>query len=130
MDKKIKLGLDLHGVCSAVPEFFSVLSKLLVDNGHEVHIITGMKAARAETELATLNIKYTDLFSVTDHHSAKGTQIYWDEDGNPHLNQVLWESTKGEYCKKKGIDLHLDDSEIYWEYFTTPYAKFINLKDL
>jgi len=37
----MKVGLDIHGVVDVRPEFFSELSKLLVSNGHEVHIITG-----------------------------------------------------------------------------------------
>ena len=41
-EKKIyKLGLDLHGVTDKVPDFFSILTKLLVENGHEVHLMTG-----------------------------------------------------------------------------------------
>ena len=37
----MKLGLDLHGVITDRPEFFSELSKIFIDNGHEVHIVTG-----------------------------------------------------------------------------------------
>ena len=37
----MKIGLDFHGVINTSPEFFGLISKLLLDAGHEVHIITG-----------------------------------------------------------------------------------------
>ena len=41
MKKVMKIALDIHGVCDANPEFFALISKLLVSDGHEVIIITG-----------------------------------------------------------------------------------------
>lgn len=122
--KKIKIGLDIHGVLDSRPEFFSVLTKLLVDNGHEVHIITG---AKTETELENMkkhNISYTHVFSITDHHVVKKTPVTWDEKGEPHMDTYLWDKTKAEYCKEHDIDMHFDDSDIYHYFFKTPYARF------
>ncbi len=121
---KIKIGLDIHGVVDSNLIFFKTLTKLLVDNGHEVHIITG---ARIEKELPFLkknSISYTHLFSITDHHIEKGTKIIWDEKNDPHLETYLWDKTKAEYCKKQKIDIHFDDSDIYNYFFKTPYARY------
>ncbi len=38
---KFKLGLDIHGVVDAMPDFFSFLTDSFIKNGGEVHIITG-----------------------------------------------------------------------------------------
>jgi UDP:flavonoid glycosyltransferase YjiC (YdhE family) len=122
--KKIKIGIDIHGVIDAHPEFFSTLTKLLVDNGHEVHIITGSKITEEMEHLEKFGISYTHLFSITDHHANKGTAIKWDEKGEPHLDPYLWDKTKAEYCKEAGIDLHFDDSDTYNYFFKTPYARF------
>ena len=37
---KFKIGLDLHGVIDALPEFFAFLTDSVIKNGGEIHIIT------------------------------------------------------------------------------------------
>lgn len=123
-NNKIKIGLDLHGVIDARPDFFKKLTALLVKSGHEVHIITGATIKEELPLLKKIGISYTHLFSITDYHAELGTPIVWDEIGEPHLNPYLWDKTKGEYCKKHDIDLHIDDSEIYHYFFKTPYTRF------
>jgi hypothetical protein len=122
--KKIKIGLDLHGVIDARPEFFKELTRLFVENGHEVHIITGAVPTTELQKIKELGVSYTHLFSITDHHKQIGTPITWDEKGHPHLDTYLWDKTKAEYCKKHDIDLHIDDSDIYHYFFKTPYSRF------
>ncbi len=124
MKKKIKIGLDLHGVVDARPDFFRELARLLVDNGHEVHIITGATSGEEMAKIQELGIPYTHIFSITDHHANIGTPIAWDDKGEPHLDTYLWDKTKAEYCKEHGIDLHFDDSDIYHYFFKTPYTRF------
>lgn len=126
LNKKIKIGIDIHGVIDVHPEFFSVLTKLLVDNGHEVHIITGSRIKEEIKHLENYNVSYTHLFSITDHHTNKGTVVTWDDKGEPHLDPYLWDKTKAEYCKEAGIDLHFDDSDTYNYFFKTPYARFFS----
>lgn len=130
MQEKIKIGLDLHGVIDAKPELFKILTKLLVDNGHEVHIITGSKMEKELPLLTELGISYTHLFSITDYHTEIGTHIEWTNSENPNLDPYLWDKTKGEYCAKHNIDLHMDDSEIYNYFFKTPYARFYSKDSL
>jgi len=123
---KIKIGLDIHGVVDSNIDFFKVLSKLLVDNGHEVHIITGAKIEKELPFLKKNKISYTHLFSITDCHVEKGTKIMWDEKNDPHLDTYLWDKAKAEYCKKHNIDIHFDDSDIYNYFFKTPYARYFS----
>ncbi|MFA6158371.1 MAG: hypothetical protein WC763_01975 [Candidatus Paceibacterota bacterium] len=124
MNQRIKIGLDLHGVVDTRPDFFKTLTKLLVDNGHEVHIITGAKSEAEMARIRELGISFTHLFSITDHHIKAGTALRWDEKGDPHLDPYLWDKTKAEYCKEHSIDLHLDDSDTYGYFFKTPYGRF------
>jgi hypothetical protein len=124
MKNKIKIGLDFHGVVDEKLNFFKTLMKLLIDNGHEVHIITGGVGKVQLSLLKKLKIPYTHFFSITDYHTSRKTPILWDENNEPHLDPYLWDKAKGEYCKKNKIDLHFDDSEIYHYFFKTPYARF------
>lgn len=120
--KKLKIGLDVHGICDANPEFFSELSRLFVVAGHELHIITGRRISDgALEEIRDLGISYTHFFSISDYHQEIGTRMWEDDDGNPWLEGELWDRTKGDYCKKHKIDFHIDDTERYGQYFSTPF---------
>ncbi len=128
--KTMKIGFDIHGVCDKAPEFFSLISKLLVDSGNEVIIITGrMESHGAIDEIKKLGISYTKFFSIVDYHINKGTEIKYDDKGNPWIDDDTWNQTKAEICEKEKIDFHIDDSPIYGEYFKTPYAQIIIKKD-
>jgi len=37
----IKIGIDIHGMIDYDPKFFATFSKILVESGNEVHIMTG-----------------------------------------------------------------------------------------
>lgn len=119
----IRIGLDLHGVISANPKFFSHMSKAMILAGAEVHIITGSHSVEILGELKKYDIKYTHLFSIADHHRSIGTKMWYDANNTPWIDKGMWEMTKAEYCEKEGIDMHFDDSLIYGEYFKTPYAQ-------
>lgn len=126
MEKIFKVGIDLHGVADAKPEFFKALTKTLVDAGWEVHVITGARKSLEEKTIQESGISYTHFFSITDYHMELGTPIRWDEKNEPHLDSYLWDKTKAEYCERMGIDLHIDDSDIYQYFFKTPYARFLS----
>ncbi|QTA81130.1 Nicotinate-nucleotide adenylyltransferase [Desulfonema limicola] len=121
----IKLGIDIHGVSDADQEFFSELTKLLVQNGHEVHILTGSEHTQAfENHLKNdLKLYWTHLFSITSFHLKSGTEVS-SINGNPYMEEDMWNRTKAQYCKKHGIQLHLDDSAVYGKFFQTPYGKY------
>lgn len=122
---KLKIGVDIHGVATDAQEFFAVFTKTMVDAGHEVHIITGPRVTdKLKQELKDLNLSFTHVFSITDHHLALGTPIEFDAEGNPFMEDYLWDRTKADYCQQMGIHLHLDDSDAYNYFFKTPYARF------
>jgi len=123
---KFKLGLDVHGVIDSLPEVFSFLTKSIISSKGEVHIITG---GRIDDDMINMlkrfDIHYTHLFSILDYHLSIGTPT----DGNhpkygfPMISDEIWDKTKGDYCKKHNISLHIDDTLIYNENFTTPFAR-------
>ncbi|MEZ4524810.1 MAG: adenylyltransferase/cytidyltransferase family protein [Desulfobacterales bacterium] len=121
----LKIGIDIHGVADANAFFFSRLAELLVENGHEVHILTGSEhSPELERHLREdLGLCWTHLFSITSHHKEQGTAISYIH-GKPNMDEDEWNRTKAEYCKKHGIELHLDDSPVYGRFFETPFAKY------
>ena len=125
--EKHKIGLDIHGVVDAHQDFFKMLSQVFVDAGHEVHIITGIsETPEVIKELEEYGIKWTHFFSITDHHVEVGTPIKYDGMNRPHMDPLLWDKTKGQYCEKHGITLHFDDSQNYQNHFTTPYLMLLS----
>jgi len=121
----LKLGLDLHGVCDTYPEIFGPLSNFLTKGGHEVHIITGSELNdELKSRLKELGISYTHIFSIVTYHQNLGTTVVYDDHGNLWMKAELWDVTKAQYCKENNINLHIDDSNIYGKYFTTPYLRF------
>jgi hypothetical protein len=131
--KQMKFGFDLHGVIDARPEVFAALTSALVEARHEVHILTGPPETPDLIQtLSEMGIRWTHLFSIVDHLrqlDAIGELIepMWkDERGNWWSNRYDWDRAKGDYCRKAQIDFHLDDSDIYGYFFTTPYARFFS----
>jgi protoporphyrinogen oxidase len=98
----------------------------IIKNGGEVHVITGGEwTDKLEKQLHGIN--YTHKFSVYDH-LLKTAEILGEiefPDGTiqKKFDDVLWDSTKAEYCKENNIDLHIDDTLCYNDYFTTPFAR-------
>lgn len=123
----LKIGLDIHGVVSSMPEFFAELTTLLVNSGNEVHILTGRTINKRFLEkLNNYGIRYTHLFSIVDYHQKIGTPIHWADNDNPWIDDETWNKTKADYCKEHGIQLMLDDSSEYAQYFETPYALLLS----
>lgn len=125
----MKIGLDLHGVITDMPKFFKKMMWMLTYSGVEIHIITGGSIDKAYNELKNLEIYkpnyYTHLFSILDYHIEKGTpQVGYNEEfDNPEFDDEVWDRTKADYCREHNIDLMIDDSMIYEQYFTTPFAR-------
>lgn len=122
---KYKVGLDLHGVITDMPEFFSFLSKALIAAGAEVHIITGGATEEDKALLRTHDIRYTHFFSIVDHHKSLGTPTTKKHPkyGFDMISDEEWDRTKGEYCRLNRISIHIDDTTIYNDFFTTPFCR-------
>jgi len=119
-----KIGIDIHNVIDADPQFFSMFTQDLISMGWEVHILTGPPKEKALKELLMWDIKFTHLFSISDYHIAMGTPINYDGKGNPWMDKDAWDRTKGDYCFREGILLHIDDTERYQQYFKTHFCLF------
>ena len=125
----MKIGIDYHGVITANPSLFSMLTKILLCLNYEVHIITGSRITETLKEcLSEYGISYSHLFSISDYHFQIGTPMVGYEDHQPKIVDEIWDRTKAEYCLKNNIILHIDDSDVYWKYFSTPYALFSQTK--
>ena len=112
----MKVGIDIHGVITEYPAFFSKLSELLMANGHEVYIITGRSWIEVSQEVKDANVQYTKQFSIVDYHQQIGTPMTC-KNGSWWMDSRLWNSTKGDFCAREGIDVHFDNDEEYFEYF-------------
>lgn len=126
---KYKVGLDLHGVIDTLPEFFSFLSDSIIKNGGEVHIITGGSWTKElQNQIESHGIKWTHKFSVYDYLIEIGTEkegehTFVDGTIQDKFPKEIWDKVKADYCKDNGINLHIDDTLVYNDYFTTPFAK-------
>jgi hypothetical protein len=126
-----KLGLDIHGVCDADPKAFSRLAKLYLAVKGEVHIITGQKdSPELRDKIRNLGIPFTHFFSITSYHESIGTTIRYDERGRPWMDEEIWNRTKGQYCQRMGITIHIDDSPVYRKYFSGTTYLFYEKGDL
>jgi hypothetical protein len=124
----MRLGLDYHGVIDRYPELFGTLSRIVMASGGQVYIVTGHRATpEFALSLKQLGIEYTGILSVVDFNQRHGVEIKYDEDGNPWIDEEIWNSTKADLCKRYDIDLHVDDSEVYGKYFTGR-TKYLLLK--
>jgi len=124
----MKFGLDIHGVLDNPRHgpAFAEMSKSLIKDGHEVHIITGEHwTDETERNLQAWGVEFTHHFSIADHHKKIGTPMSYKDPKNPFMDAYLWDRTKADYCKEKGINMHFDDSPSYGQYFKdkTVYIK-------
>ena len=126
---KFKLGLDIHGVVDAMPEFFSFLTDSFIKNGGEIHIITGGRwDSEFEKQLNNFGVKWTHKFSVYDYLKESDAEVigkvqFPDGTIQKKFKNEDWDLIKSQYCKENGIDLHIDDTLIYNNFFSTPFAR-------
>ena len=127
---RFKVSLDLHGVIDVMPEFFSFLSNAIVEAGGEVHVVTGGTLSdKLEEKIKTFGIRYTHIFSVYQYlldsgAPSSGTIQFPDGSIQKKFEGNVWDTVKGDYCRKNNITLHIDDTMIYNDFFTTPFARF------
>lgn len=122
----MKIGLDIHGVIDRDPKLFSELTHILIEKGHEVHVITGEEITdKLINELNSYGINYNSIFSITSYHKSIGTHVSYyknAEDGTPDLAMPLinpnkWDRTKADHAIRIGLDIHIDDSDVYGRFF-------------
>lgn len=124
----MKIGLDVHGVIDKAPEIFAPLTKILRDEGHEVHVITGRELCSELFEkLDGLGIRYNKVFSITSYHKEIGTHVSYKggDPTQPLIAPPKWDATKAEYCAREKIDIHIDDSAEYGKHFVGTNTQYI-----
>lgn len=123
----MKFGFDLHGVIDAKPEFFSEFTKLLVEAGHEVHILTGPPdGKKLREELDATGVMFTHLFSIADWLKSEKVEMWQDKKGDWWSHPYDWDRAKGVYCERNKIDMHFDDTDSYAYFFKTPFCRFFS----
>ena len=128
-ESKFKLGIDVHGVIDDMPMEFSFLTECIISSGGEVHIITGGSwDSDLEESVKKTGVKWTHVFSVYDYLIKSEEEVYGvynfsDGTTQKRFKDDVWNRVKADYCKKNRISLHIDDTSVYGEYFTTPFAR-------
>ena len=122
-DKKIKIGLDFHGVLATNPDYFANFCRQVIAKGWELHIISGGPRKDISEYLALRKIPYTKLYTILEVCEKEGTVRFF-EDGSFYVKAEIWDKAKGEYCRKHKINLHIDDSASYEQYFSTPFCLY------
>ena len=131
----MKLGLDIHGVIDSNPKSFAFMSQSVISNNGEVHIITGGSwTTELENQLKDYGLQWTSHFSVYDYLidsgiDSIGTIQFPDGTIQEKFDYHLWDTIKAGYCKSNEIDLHIDDTEVYSKYFTTPFLLYKSSED-
>jgi hypothetical protein len=128
----MKIGIDIHGVGDATPEFFALLSNMITNASEdEIHIITGgMLTKEYTTYIDNLNIDFNKIFSVSEYLIANGTAVRWSDKNNPWFDAELWDRAKADYCKDNNIDIMFDDTLRYAKYFKDINTTFIHFKKI
>jgi len=121
VSRKLKIGMDFHGVITEAPSFFREFTALAFDHGHEIHIISGGPYLVERNFLDTWKISYTTIFAMVDHFASLG-QIEYFANGNFKVPDELWNKAKAEYCLANDIDIQIDDTPSYGDFFTTPFC--------
>lgn len=131
----MKLGLDIHGVIDKYPEKMIKLAQDTMARGGRVYIITGPPADKARQEMIDLMTTHhvskpfwNQIYSIVDWMKQKGIPHWTDPKGHVWaLREKDWNSVKGQIAVELGLDLHIDDSEEYGEYF--PPGVFVHMKN-
>lgn len=119
--RKLKIGLDYHGVINTNLAYFKQFCAILLARGHEVHILSGGPEEKIVASLQAAGIEFTKVFTIFDFYNQKGMACRLSN-GDFYIDENLWNETKAEYCRQNKIDMQIDDSLIYGRYFTTPYC--------
>jgi hypothetical protein len=133
MNNKISIGIDIHGCLDTITDTLRPIMELLVSNGHDVHIITGVPFNYVLVDLVNMGIlwgeHYTHFFSIEQEmERTKQKVVRVNTKGRNEYASDLWNVAKANYCYKNKISLMIDDSETYEQYFVTPFARLRKYK--
>lgn len=120
---KNKIGIDFHGVITALPQNFAVFCHEIRQKNIEVYIISGGPKKDVQKYLKSYGIEYDHIWAIIDYCTNIGVSTFYD-DGTFQVPTEIWDKAKASYCAEQNIKFHIDDSNIYGKYFVTPYCKY------
>lgn len=123
MEKKVRIGVDYHGVITAAPKFFQKFNRIAMAKGCSVYVLSGGYRRDIEAYLSAHKIPYSHIWAMVDYFSEKKL-IAFLEDGSFRVDDKLWNQAKAQYCMENHIDFHIDDSHLYGRHFSTPFCLF------
>lgn len=127
MKQTFKVGIDIHGVIDSFPDKFMQLSRALVRDGAEVHVVTGIKRdEKVEALLSRSGIEFTHYFSIVEQLESQGEEISW-QNGLPYAKDDKWNNAKRDYCSREGIAMMIDDSPVYRDTFNDIETTYLQL---
>lgn len=124
---KLKIGLDYHGVIDINTKYFADFCKEANKRDHLIYIITGGPKTLVDYKLKDNNIFYDLCFAISDYYIAKN-KIVQKETGEFIIPDNLWNIAKADFCRRSQVNIHIDDSLKYINWFSTPYC-YYNKKD-
>ena len=125
------IGLDVHGVITSAPETFRRFCIWAREKvGAKVYIISGPPKHEVVEEITRLGfiegVHYDKVFSVVDYLRATCVDMWQDKKGTWWAEDDNWWSSKAIICKTEGVDIHIDDSLNYGDYFNYIDARFVH----
>lgn len=123
IDRRLKIGLDYHGVIDQKPEYFAEFCTLAQQHGHYIYVITGGPETKVKEYLAAAHIPYDFIFAILDYYQALG-KAGFDASGNLIVPDELWDMAKADFCRRNQINIHIDDSSEYLHWFSTPFCLY------
>ena len=124
---KLKIGLDYHGVIDTNVKYFADFCTKAKQRNHLVYVVTGGPKVKVDYNLQKNKIPYDMSFAISDYYQAMNKVIQVN-DGKFMIPDNLWNMAKAEFCRRSGINIHIDDSLKYINWFSTPYC-YYNTKD-
>jgi hydroxymethylpyrimidine pyrophosphatase-like HAD family hydrolase len=119
----LKLSLDYHGVISHRPAYFTEFCAEAHRRGHAIYVITGGPLPQIRQYLAEIRLKPDFIFAISDYYQALG-QAVQVSDGSLSIPPDLWNIAKADFCRRCGVDFHIDDSIEYQHWFSTPFCLY------
>ena len=119
----MKIGFDLHCVLNINPKEFQSLLKELVQDHHEIIVVSGPQISEVIEELTNLGFHagthYHEVLSVVTYLKHEGIEMWQDEKGTWWANDDDWWQSKARICKQNNINVMVDDHHQYGRYFAS-----------
>lgn len=127
---RLNYMVDFHGVLDKSPNLFRNMLSSLITGGNQIYICTGSRSLEIQKKLTLLGFKegihYNHILSLTDYFEKNlpPEEIEYDVNNNLWVDDTLWWSMKGNFCKAYKIDVIFDDRKEYFIYTPENVLKF------